>query len=339
MEPNDHQLSRANCRPRNGMVFIAHNEEYHLGGKIGDGAVGLVRKATRRSSGGLFAVKFLAPDPKYIDETSFDDVAARFRREGMRGPNLAHPNLVRILAYCENDQGAAFRGAGPCNPFIVMECVRGRSLESYIKKLRPEEKGRFVITREKLIIGIQIVRALEYLHKKKLVHRDVKPANVFLTRGGDTSAELHAELGDFGVVKWGDFHSSVATGTLTVTSQQGLGTLKYMAPEQALAPKRVTVRADIYSLGITLFELFTGSILASAHHVFGIMSARLSRGNTISRFFELGYKLDFGDADLGELILDMHLRGPDGRPSIQKVRGHLEWQLGNRFEESLPDEW
>jgi len=85
-------------------------------------------------------------------------------------------------------------------------------------------------------------------------------------------------------MKWGDFHASVSTGLLTVTTQKGLGTLKYMSPEAAVRPKDVTVRADVYSFGVTLFELFTAQILASAHHVFEIMNARLSHGTTQCRY-------------------------------------------------------
>src|ERR1019366_2502394 len=100
-----------------------------------------------------------------------------------------------------------------------------------------------------------------------------------------------AKLGDFGIMKWGDFQASISTGTLTVTSQRQLGSLKYMSPEQAIAPKDVTVRSDIYSFGITLFELFTGQIFPSPHHVFEVLNARLSRGTTASRFIALGYNI------------------------------------------------
>ena len=132
-----------------------------------------------------------------------------------------------------------------------------------------------------------------------------------------------ARLGYFGIVKWGDFHASLTTGALTATSQRGLGTMKYMSPEQAVAPKNVGVKSDIYSLGITLFEIFAGRILASPHHVFEIMSARLLRGTTVGRFMSMGYKLSLEHQDIGELILDMHLRGIQRRPTIDNVRGIL----------------
>src|SRR5258708_9403279 len=100
-----HPLSRKLCRPRTGLRFIVGKEEYELAGKIGDGAVGLVRKVKRLRDRSFHAIKLLAPDPKYIEESSFDDVAARFKREGQRGSRLDHPYLVKIHQYISNDGG------------------------------------------------------------------------------------------------------------------------------------------------------------------------------------------------------------------------------------------
>jgi len=275
-------------------------------------------------------VKFLAPDPKYIEAAVFDDVAARFKREGERGPKLNHPSLIKVHTYCDNVDGIAFSmagyGASVTNPFLIMELVEGRTLESYIRNLSLAQRGRFAVTTEGISIALQIAQALEYLHTRGLVHRDVKPGNIFLT---DPRGDRHpsARLGDFGIVKWGDFQASLTTGVLTATNQEGLGTLKYMSPEQAVRPREVTVRSDIYSLGITLFELFTGQILASPHHVFEVMNARLLRGTTTSRMASMGYSVVDNDFGIAELILDMHLRGPEGRPAISRLRGRLEWAL------------
>jgi serine/threonine-protein kinase len=210
-----------------------------------------------------------------------------------------------------------------------MEYVDGRTLENLIRRIPEEERGVFLLDQSRLSIAIQICHALEYLKNRRIVHRDVKPANVFLKSIG-RPARWHAKLGDFGVVKWGDFHAAVTTGTLTMTSQRGLGTLKYMSPEQAVRPKSISVKSDIWSLGITLFELFTGQILMSAHHVYELQNTRHSRGTTMSRFLNIGYKLGFGDQDIAELLLDMFL-APDGRPSIDRIRGWLETAYERRF--------
>src|ERR1700731_3772496 len=154
-----------------------------------------------------------------------------------------------------------------------MEFIRGKTLDSYIR--RSDEHGKFLITRPRLHIAIQLASALEDMHRKKIIHRDVKHANIFLSKEKSSWGYPIAKLGDFCVMKWRDFHSSMSTGVLTVTNQKGLGTLKYMSPELAIAPKMVSVRSDVYSLGITLFELFTAQILATPHHVFEIMNARL----------------------------------------------------------------
>lgn len=317
----DHPLARSNFHSKSNQRCQLDGTTYTLCGQIGNGAVGVVRRATTHS-GSEVAIKFLAPDPKYIEPSSFDDVAERFRHEGLRGARLDHPRVVKILGYAQNSHRENFVTDGPSNPFLVMERVRGHTLESELRATHPQRRGVFDVTRERLFIAIQLVDALSYIHNKKLVHRDVKPANVFLSRQTTHSGLPLAKLGDFGVVKWGDFHQSMTTGTLTTTHQQGLGTLKYMSPEQAIRPKAVTIKSDIFSLGITLYELFTGEILASPHHVFQIMNARLLRGNTYARFLGLGHQIAGYDY-FCERLLDCFLRGAENRPRIAELLGCL----------------
>ncbi|CAG0989036.1 Serine/threonine-protein kinase PrkC [Planctomycetaceae bacterium] len=316
------------------MRFVAASEEFVLGGKIGDGAVGLVRKATRVFDSLPVAVKFLAPDPKYIQEEIFGDVAARFRREGLRGAELQHQNLLEILAYEDNADGVKFskKAGAPTNPFIVMEYVQGKTLESYVRTLPGEDGKSFSVTKEKLQIAVAAAEAIQFLHKMRIVHRDVKPANIFLSN--EFMGSPRVKLGDFGITKWNDFHSSISSGTLTMTHQRGLGTLKYMAPEQAVSPKDVTAKADVFSFGITLFELFTGQILAGPHNVYETLLHRMSRGTTVSRFNQMGINFSIADDALGALILDMHSRGPSGRPSMEKVKGTLTFMLSQKSDES-----
>jgi serine/threonine protein kinase len=326
-----HKLARGRCKPESGQRFVLDGKTYELRGKVGDGAVGLVRKAVPAEGGSPVAIKFLAPDPRYIDPAAFEDVAARFKREGERGTHVDHNNLLNIIAYCDNAAGSAFKLGTPTNPFLLMEYMEGRTLESHIRHSPELERGTFALTQSRLSIAIQICQALEYLKHNRLVHRDVKPSNIFL-RASSRAAKYRVKLGDFGVVKWGDFHAAVATGTLTVTSQKGgLGTLKYMSPEQAVRPKAVTFKSDIWSLGITLFELFTGQILASAHHVYELQAARRSQGTTWSRFLGMECKLPMENTDIAELVLDMFL-ATDSRPAIERIRGRLETEYERRFD-------
>ncbi len=110
--------------------------------------------------------------------------------------------------------------------------------------------------------------------------------------------------------------------------------MKYMSPEQAIRPKEVTISSDMFSLGITLFELFTGNILASSHHITEIMLARLSKGNTYSRYHSMGLSISSEDEHIASAILDMFLRGVKGRPRIADVRGRLEFAYEERFASS-----
>ena len=94
-----HALSRAIFNATANQTFTVSNVEYILGGTVGNGAAGIVHRAKRVDNGTPVAVKFLAPDPKYLEEESFEDVARRFAREGQRGPRLDHPSLIKVVLH------------------------------------------------------------------------------------------------------------------------------------------------------------------------------------------------------------------------------------------------
>jgi serine/threonine protein kinase len=200
---------------------------YDIVSKIAEGGMGTVYKARHRSTGEVFAVKVIAA------ATAKNPILLqRFEREFMAARVLDHPNVVRAIEYC---------GTGP-HPFLVMEYVDGESLGQWI------ERAGAVPEAEAVRITVQVCEGLQRAHKQGLVHRDVKPDNILVTREGV------AKLTDMGLVK-------DVEGDLNLTKTgRGLGTPHYMAPEQFRNAKNVDVRGDIYSLGATLYALVTGVV-------------------------------------------------------------------------------
>jgi predicted Ser/Thr protein kinase len=203
---------------------------YKILEKIGEGGMGVVYRGLQESLNRYVAIKVLrgelAHDEQFI---------ARFRREALAVAKLSHPNILQIF-----DAGAA-EGMN----FIVMDYVDGGSLKDLIRK-GPIEP------RQAASIAAQMAEALDYAHEKGLIHRDVKPANVLLDRGG------RPLLTDFGIAR-----ALYASTRLTRTGTH-IGTPEYMAPEQAQG-EPADGRTDIYALGIVLYEMLTGKVPFSAH--------------------------------------------------------------------------
>lgn len=323
-----HKLSRTRFRLKRGDTATVRGKPHVLGRRLGDGAAGVVFLAKDPDSNREVAIKVFSPDPNYVDEGNFDELAERFKREGERGLALEHPHLVKIRAFERNEDGKAFSRGRYRNPFIVLDYCPGGTIEDWIKSRRKEEKRRFLTTPDRLRCAVQLTDALEHLHRRRMIHRDVKPANAFLS-SPSPRGERDARLGDFGIMKWSDINVALRTGTLTATNQRGLGTLKYMSSEQVLHPRDVTSKADIFSLGVLLYELFTSQILATPIHVNEIVHARLERGTTLSRFATLGVDISEADPAVTELVLDMHRRGPSERPATSLVHGTLRAALEN----------
>jgi serine/threonine protein kinase len=200
---------------------------YDILSKIADGGMGTVYRAKNRNTGELVAVKVIAP------ATAKNPVLLqRFEREFAAAKVLDHPNVVKAIDYS---------GAMP-HPFLVMEFVDGLSIGQRI-----EQRGAYPEA-EALKLVAQVCDGLQCAHKQGLVHRDVKPDNILVTRSGV------AKLTDMGLVK-------EVEGDLNLTKTgRGLGTPHYMAPEQFRNAKTVDVRGDIYSLGATLYAMVTGVV-------------------------------------------------------------------------------
>ena len=196
---------------------------------IGSGGMGFVYKAIQKNLGRTVALKILAHS---ADDGP--DFAERFAREARAMAMLNHPNIVAIYDFGER---------GPYH-FLVMEYVDGLNLRqlSVADKLEPSEALELVP---------RLCDALQYAHDRGIVHRDIKPENILISQEG------HLKVADFGLAKLIDTSSDQVTLTRT---QQVMGTLNYMAPEQRERPTEVDHRADIYSLGVVLYELLTGEL-------------------------------------------------------------------------------
>ncbi|MET0634470.1 MAG: serine/threonine-protein kinase [Chitinophagaceae bacterium] len=199
---------------------------YKIIGLIGEGGMGNVYLAEHIASGEKVAIKALLP--QLIKHQNIRD---RFKNEANTMRLLRHPNIVTFFEYTEDDDGA----------YIIMEYVEGTDLSKYIKN----ESGPLP-NEQVLKLMDQIIGAFSYAHKNGVLHRDIKPSNILLTRTGQI------KVIDFGIAKM----TSEADKKLTKTGIQ-MGAVFYMSPEQVkgLDPDN---RTDIYSLGVTLFQMVSG---------------------------------------------------------------------------------
>ncbi len=195
---------------------------------LGEGTTGAVFKGKDIVANRTVAIKVLSMDSE-IEPEQLDEYKFRFYREIETAGNLNHPNIVKVY---DNGETEGFA-------YIVMEYVNGINLRNYAradKLLHPKTILKLVA---------QCADALTYAHKRHVIHRDIKPANILYN-----SADDYVKLTDFGIAKIPD-STRTRAGSI-------LGTPLYMSPEQ-LAGEELDVRSDLYSLGVTLYHLLTGS--------------------------------------------------------------------------------
>ena len=241
---------------------------------LGHGGMGAVYKARQRGLDRLVALKILPP--QVSAEPGF---AERFAREARALARLSHPNIVTVF-----DLGKS----GPLYYFL-MEFVDGVNLRQLLESHR-------LTPRETMGIVPQICEALEYAHGEGIVHRDIKPENILMDQKG------RVKVADFGLSK---LLEPQPQDVQLTQSGQVLGTMHYMAPEQLERPLEVDQRADIYSLGVLLYEMVTGEL-------------PLGR-------FELPSKKAAVDSRLDELVLHTMERNPQRRcQRASEVRLQLE---------------
>lgn len=200
---------------------------YELLEQIGMGGMAIVYKAMDKMLNRYVAVKVLREEFKENEE-----FIRRFNVESQAAASLSHQNIVQIYDVGEEDG----------LHYIVMELLEGETLKQYISS-----KGGKLTVREATNFSMQICRALEHAHSKHVVHRDIKPQNIIITESGKL------KVADFGIAR------AANNSTMVNAGKNAIGSAHYLSPEQARGGY-TDLRSDIYSLGVVMYEMFTGAL-------------------------------------------------------------------------------
>src|SRR5579871_1993072 len=217
---------------------------YRVTRQIGRGGMGAVFEAVHESLGQKTAVKVLHPE-----YSANPDIVKRFFNEARAAAMVQHPGLVKIFDYGQLDDGTIF---------LLMEYIDGELLRDRIQR----RGGRLALA-EALTVARQLASALEAAHARGIVHRDLKPGNVIVVRDAETVSGERVKLLDFGVAKVlatadGETPAPDEESLLHTSTGMLLGTPTYMAPEQCRGAGGVDQKADVYSLGVMLFQMLAG---------------------------------------------------------------------------------
>jgi tetratricopeptide (TPR) repeat protein len=270
---------------------------YRLMEQIGEGGMGVVFVAEQRQPlRRKVALKVIKPG---LDSKA---VVARFEAERQALALMDHPNIAHVL-----DAGSTAAG----RPYFVMEYVRGEPITKYCDKNK-------LTVRERVDLFIPVCHAIQHAHQKGIVHRDIKPSNVLVTLHDGVPVP---KVIDFGVAK--ALHTRLTDRTIYTAHMQVIGTLMYMSPEQAeLSGLDVDTRADVYGLGVLLYELLTGTTPFLKQD---LDRAGFDEQRRIIREQEPP-RASLRISSLGETATTVaQHRNTDPRKLHQQLRGDLDW--------------
>jgi formylglycine-generating enzyme required for sulfatase activity/predicted Ser/Thr protein kinase len=246
---------------------------------VGEGGMGVVYRAHDEAMGRTVALKCL-----HTNFSGDEQIRRRFAREAKVLRSWVHPNVVGVFDFIEHEHLLA----------IVMEYVDGKSLVHHLARWR----GKMPFTEVRSILGA-VLETMQDGHARGIVHRDLKPENILVVNGPEGP---RPKIVDFGI-------SKILEGTSYTVSGAFLGTCRYISPEQVKAPHTVDVRSDVYSLGVTLYQLVAGRVPFDAENHFALLMAHVGEAPPPpSRF-----RPDVPPA-LETLILDALAKDPAARP-------------------------